>query len=141
MKSIRLSLVSGLALGMSALVASSAQTDQAAILIRAMVNAAKADGVVDQQEQENIVGKLGDIGPEETAFIRAEMQAPLDVASFVRSVPKGLEQQVYVMSLMTVNLDSKPEADYLDSLAKGFNISEQASNQIHAQLNVPQLYS
>lgn len=121
--------------------ASADQTNQAAVLIRAMVNAAKSDGVVDEQEQQNIVNKLGDIGPEESAFIRAEMQAPLDVDGFIRSVPKGMEQQVYVMSLMTVNLDSKNEADYLDSLAKGFNISEQASNQIHAQLNVPQLYS
>ena len=122
-------------------VATAAQTDHAAVLIRAMVNAAKSDGVVDEQEQQNIVSKLGDIGPEETAFIRAEMQAPLDVNGFIRSVPKGMEQQVYVLSLMTVNLDSKNEADYLDSLAKGFNISEQASNQMHTQLNVAQLYS
>jgi len=120
---------------------SAAQTDQAALLIRAMVNAAKCDGAVDEQEQQKIVGKLGDIGPEEAAFIRAEMQAPLDVAGFIRSVPRGLEQQVYVLSLMTVNLDSKAEADYLDQLAKGFNLSEQASNQLHAQLNVPQLYT
>lgn len=127
--------------GAQAPAATAAQTDQAALLIRAMVNAAKVDGVVDEQEQNNIVGKLGDIGPEETAFIRKEMQSPLDVDSFIRSVPKGMEQQVYVLSLMTVNLDSKVEADYLDSLAKGFNISEQASNQIHSQLNVPQLYS
>ncbi len=127
--------------GATAPAATAEQTDQAAVLIRAMVNAAKSDGVVDEQEQQNIVSKLGDIGPEESAFIRAEMQAPLDVAGFVRSVPKGMEQQVYVLSLMTVNLDSKKEADYLDNLAKGFNISEQASNQIHEQLNVPQLYS
>ncbi len=117
------------------------QTNQAALLIRAMINAAKADGNVDAQEQENIVGKLGDIGPEEAAFIRAEMQAPLDVDGFIKSVPKGLEQQIYVLSLMTVNLDSKAEADYLDKLAKGFHISEQACNQIHGQLNVPQLYT
>jgi len=127
--------------GAQAPVATSDQTAQATVLIRAMVNAAKADGIVDEQEQQNIVSKLGDIGPEETAFIRAEMQTPLDVSNFIRSVPKGMEQQVYVISLMTVNLDSKTEADYLDSLAKGFNISEQASNQIHSQLNVPQLYS
>lgn len=121
--------------------ATSEQSDQAALLIRAMVNAAKCDGAVDEQEQQKIVGKLGDIGPEEAAFIRAEMQAPLDVAGFVRSVPRGLEQQVYVLSLMTVNLDSKAEADYLDQLAKGLNINEQASNQLHEQLGVPQLYS
>lgn len=119
----------------------SAQTDQAALLIRAMVNAAKCDGAVDEQEQQKIVGKLGDVGPEEAAFIRAEMQAPLDVNGFVKSVPRGLEQQVYVLSLMTVNLDSKAEADYLDQLGKGLNISEQASNQLHAQLGVPQLYT
>lgn len=117
------------------------QTDHAALLIRAMVNAAKADGTVDAQEQENIVGKLGDIGPEEAQFIRAEMQAPLNVDEFVKSVPRGMEQQVYVLSLMTVNLDSKAEADYLDQLAKRFGISENDSNQMHAQLGVPQLYS
>lgn len=116
-------------------------TDNAALLIRAMINAAKSDGAVDAEEQEKIVGKLGDIGPEEAAFIRAEMQAPLNVAEFARSVPRGMEQQVYVLSLMSINLDSKAEADYLDQLAKAFNISEQDSNQIHAQLNVPQLYS
>jgi len=59
--------------GAKAPAATPAQTDQAAVLIRAMVNAAKADGVVDQQEQENIVSKLGELGPQETAFIRAEM--------------------------------------------------------------------
>lgn len=121
--------------------ATAAQTDQAALMIRAMVNAAKCDGSVDEQEQQNIVGKLGDIGQEEANFIRAEMQAPLNVDAFVKSVPRGMEQQIYVLSLMTVNLDSKAEADYLDKLAKGFNISEQASNQLHAQLGVPQLYS
>ncbi len=120
---------------------STQQNDQAALMIRAMINAAKCDGQVDAQEQENIVGKLGDIGPEEAAFIRAEMQAPLDTDAFIRSVPRGLEQQVYVLSLMTVNLDSKAEAEYLDSLARGFNITQQASNQIHEQLGVPQLYS
>lgn len=117
------------------------QTDQAALLIRTMINAAKCDGAVDEQEQQKIVGKIGDISAEEAAFIRAEMQKPLDVHAFVQSVPKGLEQQVYALSLMTINLDSKVEADYLDQLAKGFNISEQASNQIHAKLNVPQLYT
>ncbi len=117
------------------------QTDHAALLIRAMVNSAKADGTVDQQEQEKIVGQLGDIGQEEAAFIRAEMQAPLDVEGFIRSVPRGMEQQVYAMSVMSINLDSKPEAVYLDALAKGMNISEQASNQLHTEMGVPLLYS
>lgn len=120
----------------------SADNDQAALLIRAMVNAAKSDGQIDQQEQQNIVSKLGgDVGPEEAEFIRSEMAAPLDVNAFVRSVPRGLEKQVYLVSLMAINLDSKPEAVYLDQLAKGMNISEQESNQLHSELGVGQLYS
>ena len=121
---------------------SAAQNDQAAILIRAMVNAAKSDGEIDQQEQQKMVEKLGgDVGDEEAQFIRSEMQAPLDVNRFVQSVPRGMEQQVYLMSVMAINLDNKAEAVYLDQLAKGMNISEQQSNQLHAELNVPQLYS
>ena len=111
-------------------------------MIRAMVNAAKSDGDIDQQEQQNIVGKLGgDVGAEEAQFIRNEMAAPLDVNGFVRSVPQGMEQQVYLISLMAINLDNKSEAVYLDQLAKGLNISEQQSNQLHAEVGAPQLYS
>lgn len=116
------------------------QNDQAALLIRAMVNAAKCDGQVDEQEQQKIVGKLGDISAEEANFIRSEMAAPLDIDGFVRSVPKGLEQQIYLISLMAIDLDSRPEAEYLDRLAKGLGISQQASNDLHNQLNIPVLY-
>ncbi len=117
------------------------QTEHAALMIRAMVNAAKSDGTVDAQEQEKIVGQLGDIGAEEAAFIRSEMQAPLDAEAFIKSVPRGMEQQVYLLSVMSINLDSNPEAVYLDKLAKGLNISEQVSNQLHTEMGVPLLYS
>lgn len=119
-----------------------AQNDQAAVMIRAMVNAAKSDGEIDQQEQQNIVGKLGgDVSAEEAEFIRNEMAAPLDVNAFARTVPQGMEQQVYLISLMAINLDNKAEAVYLDQLAKCLNINEQQSNQLHAEIGVPQLYS
>ncbi len=116
------------------------QNEEAALLIRAMVNAAKCDGQVDAEEQQKIVGKLGDISAEDANFIRSEMAAPLDIDGFVRSVPKGLEQQIYLISLMAIDLDSRPEAEYLDRLAKGLGISQQASNDLHNQLNIPVLY-
>lgn len=117
------------------------QTDQAGLLISAMISAAKSDGGVDKEEQEKIVGQLGDIDQEEAAFIRTEMQKPSDVAGLVRSVPRGMEQQVYVLSLMAINLDSKAEADYLDQLAKGLNISNEISNQLHQELGAPLLHA
>ncbi len=117
------------------------QASQAELLIKAMISAAKSDGAVDAQEQEKIVGQLGEIDPEEAAFIRAEMQKPLDLAGLVNSVPRGMEQQVYVLSLMSIDLDSKAEADYLDKLAQGLNINNQVSNQLHQELGAPLLYA
>ena len=119
------------------------QTDEenAAILLRAMISAAKADGELDSEEQRKITEHLGDVSEEEAAFVRNELQAPMDLDGLVASVPSGLEQQVYLMSLMAIDLDSKEEAVYLDSLRKGLNITEQASNQIHEKLGAPQLYS
>ena len=62
--------------------------DQAVLMIRAMVNAAKSDGRVDQTEQENIISKLGsDVSEAEINFLKQEFAAPLDVAGFARSVP------------------------------------------------------
>jgi len=119
------------------------ETDEqhAAVLLRAMINAAKSDGELDSEEQRKITEHLGDVSEEEAAFVRHELAAPMDLDGLVASVPSGLEQQVYLMSLMAIDLDSKEEAVYLDSLRKGLNMSEQASNHIHDQLGAPKLYA
>ena len=113
----------------------------AEVLLRAMINAAKCDGDLDETELKKITEHLGDVSEEEANFVRQELQAPLNTKEFINSVPRGMEEQVYLMSLMAIDLDSKEEAVYLDQLAKGLNISNETSNQIHAKLNVPQLYS
>ncbi|MGB5539473.1 MAG: DUF533 domain-containing protein [Gammaproteobacteria bacterium] len=117
------------------------QEQQAEILLRAMLNAAKADGQIDKAEQERIVKHLGDVSESEKQFLRDEMSAPLDTAAFVRSIPKGMEQQVYLLSLTSIDLDSKAEAQYLHQLAQGLGISRQACNRIHQQAGAPVLYS
>ena len=116
-------------------------TDQATLIIRAMINAAKSDGGIDKEEQEAIIGKLGDVSEAEANFVRSEIQAPLDVNGFIRSIPRGMEQQIYAVSLTAIDLDSNKEAKYLDQLAKGLNISPQIANQIHEQLGAPVIYS
>jgi len=118
-----------------------AQEDQARLLIQAMVNAAKCDGQIDQQEQQKIVEHLGEeVSDEERQFVISEMQSPLDVEGFIRSIPRGAEMQVYMMSLLGINLDSREEAQYLDTLRKGINMSEEQCNAVHEKLGVPTLY-
>lgn len=117
------------------------QEEQAKILISAMIAGTKADGKVDQAEQQKIVEHLGnDISEDERAFVISEMQSPLDVDALVRSIPKGAEQQAYMMSLMGMTLDNQEEAKFLDSFRKGLGMTEQVANAIHQQLGAPTLY-
>ena len=128
--------------GESAAEPTSEQNTEAEIMLRAMINAAKSDGGVDEAEQRKILEHLGDdVTQEEIDFVKSEMAQPLDLAGFVQSVPKGLEQHVYVMSLLGIDLDSQAEAQYLDQLSNGLGISNELSNQIHEKVGVPALYS
>ncbi len=118
------------------------QEAAAALMLRAMIQAAKSDGKFDDAEQEKLVGQLGgDVDQEEASFVRSEMQKPVDVQSLINDTPNGLGPQVYAMSLLAIDLDSQNEAQYLHSLAQGYGLDPAQVNDIHAQLGVPSLYT
>lgn len=117
------------------------QEKQAEILLRAMINGAKADGKLDEDEKKKIVGHLGDISDDEARFVQQELAAPLDVKAFINDVPRGMEEQVYMMSLFAIDLDSNDEAHYLSELAKGLNISHEVCNQINAKMGAPAIFA
>ncbi len=117
-----------------------AQEDQAALMLKAMLQAAKSDGKIDAAEKEKLLGQLGDISPEEKSFINQELSAPVDVQALTRAVPRGMESQVYLMSVMGIDLDNRNEANYLHELATALGIDQQSVNHIHAQLGAPALY-
>jgi uncharacterized membrane protein YebE (DUF533 family) len=113
---------------------------RAEILIRAMINAAKSDGHVDEQEREHILRRVGDVDPEEAEFLRREMVSPLDLQAFIRSVPRGMEKEVYTISLMGIQLDEQSEARYLIDLAQGLGLSADTCNNIHRELGAPEIF-
>jgi len=117
------------------------QDQQAELLLRAMINAAKSDGEIDRAEQQKLLEHLGDVSEEEANFLRSEMGKPVDTDALVRSVPRGMEQQVYFISLTAIDLDCKPEAQYLHNLAQGLNLSSDVVNRIHQQVGAPLLYA
>ena len=117
------------------------QNAVAGLMLRAMIQAAKADGKIDEAERERLMGQLGDLDEEDRTFVREQMAAPVDAQALAREVPKGLEAQVYTMSLMAIDLDSPAEADYLHRLAEALGIDRPTTNQIHEQVGVQDLYS
>lgn len=112
---------------------------KAQLLVIAMINAAKADGQIDQQEQDAIINELGDLSQDEVRFLRSEFAKPLDVQQFVQDVPVGMEKQIYAASLLSISLDRQAEADYLRQLAKGFRMTQADANAIHREFGAPEL--
>lgn len=117
------------------------QNAVAGLMLRAMIQAAKADGKIDEAEKERLLGQLGDLDDDDRAFIREQMAAPVDAQALAREVPKGLEAQVYMMSLMAIDFDNRTEAEYLNSLAQAMGIDKQMANQIHQHVGVQNLYA
>lgn len=117
------------------------QDAAAGLMLRAMIMAAKSDGRIDAAEKQKLLGNLGEVSPEEKRFVEAELAAPVDVAGLVRQVPRGLEQQVYAMSVMAIDLDHRNEAQYLHQLAQGLGLGQQQVNAIHQKLGATPLYS
>ncbi len=116
------------------------QNEMAILLIRAMIFASKADGQVSEDEQRKIIDQLGDASNEAIQFLRSEFAKAQDVKDFCWSVPLGVEQQVYTMALLTLNLDNQREVEFLCELAHGLRLSPQICNQIHQRNGVQSIF-
>ena len=112
----------------------------AGLMIRAMVQAAKSDGKLDEGERQKLIARLRDLGPEEQRFVQDELNAPVDIEGLARQTPRGLEQQIYTMSVMGIDLDTQQEAQYLHQLAAALGLPQGQVNAIHAKLGVPAIY-
>ncbi|MFD0979072.1 DUF533 domain-containing protein [Tropicimonas aquimaris] len=117
-----------------------AEEDLAAVMLRAMIQAAKSDGTLDDTEKKRLLERLGQVSQEEADFVQAELQRPVDPTAIARSVPRGAEHQVYMMAAMAIDLDHKSEARFLHELAQGMGLNGQVANAIHDKLGQPHLY-
>lgn len=106
---------------------------QALVLVRAMINAAKADGEISRDEQQSIINHFDGAPDEAMQFLRQEISQPLNVREFAWSVPLGMEQQVYAMSLLAIQEDTPAEQQYLDQLAHGLRLSAEVCQKLHAR--------
>ena len=117
------------------------QENAARLLLRAMLQAAKSDGRIDEDEKKNLLGQVGDISKDEMAYINEELSRPVDVNALANDTRASMASQVYSMSLLAIDLDSKNEANYLRELAQALNIGPRDANAIHEQMGEPKLYS
>lgn len=113
---------------------------RAELLITAMIMAAQSDGKIDQAEQDRIVSELQPLDRDEVAWLRRVFAKRHDLHDFVHAIPHGMEYEVYQVSLMAIDLDTKLEAAYLRDLAKCLRIDPVVCNRLHHRCGAPTLF-
>lgn len=112
----------------------------AALMLRAVIQAVKCDGELDEAERDRLTQAMGEASQREVQAVQAELQRPVDVQGLARAVPAGLEPQIYMVSLMAIDLDQRAEADYLHQLAGALDLSPDEVNAIHDKAGAQRLY-
>ena len=117
------------------------QNALAGLMLKAMIQAAKSDGEIDENERAHLMKEFGELDEEEKQFIREQMAAPVDAAALARETPEGYGPQVYLMSLMAIEFDNRKEAEYLHALATELKLDKATVNGIHDQVGATNLYA
>lgn len=115
---------------------SAAAEANAKLMIRAMIQAAKADGTIDPEERATIMEHLKGASPEEMAFVQAQFDAPLDPLALAADTGAEARAQVYSAAAMTMRADSAAERAFLATLAQGLGLDAKTLADLHATMGI-----
>ncbi len=113
------------------------QNALALVLVRAMIAAARSDGRLDAQESQAIFQRIESLGlpPEDQALLVAEMGHPVDMDAIVSSAATPeMAAEIYLASLLAVNVDTAAEKSYLAMLAARLNLAPELVTELHRQV-------
>lgn len=110
------------------------------LVLKAMINAAKSDGQIDEEEIQRIVGKLQEVGADadDQRYVLTQMQKPLETEKLI-SAARGqpeLAAQIYAASLMAIEVDTSAEKDYLGKLASGLRLNAEVTRRIEQMVGL-----
>ncbi|MFZ2087050.1 MAG: DUF533 domain-containing protein, partial [Desulfobaccales bacterium] len=116
--------------------------NQAQLVLKAMINAAKADGQIDQGEVQRILGKLDAAGADASArdFILTELTKPMETEAIVATA-KGnpqLAAELYAASLLAIKVDTPAEQEYMKNLSAGLGLAPQAVANLQSTMGLLQ---
>ncbi len=106
-------------------------------LVRAMIAAARSDGRLDAQESQAIFQRIEtlELAPDDQALLVAEMGQPVDVDAIVASATSPeIAAEIYVASLLAVDVDTVAEKSYLAMLAARLKLAPELVSELHRQV-------
>ncbi|MHC8407133.1 tellurite resistance TerB family protein [Pseudomonas sp. TMB3-21] len=105
-------------------------------ILRALIAAAKADGHIDDAEQQMISAEIRrhTDDPQLQQWLDAEVARPLDVADVARAATDpAMAAEMFLASVMLVGDQQDTERNYLDELAAALKIDPQLQVQLENQ--------
>ena len=107
------------------------------LLVRAMIAAARSDGRLDAQESQAIFQRIESLGldPQAQSLLVAEMGRPVDMDAIVNSASSPeVAAEIYVASLLAIDVDTAAEQSYLAMLAARLNIPPDLAAELRRQV-------
>ena len=126
-------------IGSESVDATEAGGQEAVLLIRAMIAAANADGVIDEEERNRILKKLEtvDLSDQEHSFIVKELLSPAGLQDIVAQVKSPeTAKMVYTVSLLAIEVDTDAERTYMNTLAQKLGLNESDLDDIYRTLGI-----
>ena len=116
------------------------EDEVAKLMLRAMTQAARADGDIDAEEKAALMDMLREGDPANIEVVQQILEEPVDAQAVAQSTPRGLETQVYSMSVNAITPDNQAEGQFLHNLAQALGLQPDTVNQIHDGLGAPRIY-
>jgi uncharacterized membrane protein YebE (DUF533 family) len=107
-------------------------------LIRAMIAAAHADGLIDAEERAQILERALEAGLDAATreFLKAELRQPASLEQIVAATAPHLKLETYAAALIAIRVDTEAERAWLDRLAQALGLDAAARGEVHRRLGV-----
>lgn len=105
-------------------------------ILRAIICAAKADGHIDEREQQLIDDAIAKLTnePQLQSWFQQEVRKPLDPADLARAAKTPeIAAEMYLASTLVVDEESYMERAYLDELARQLQLAPALKSELEAQ--------
>ena len=108
----------------------------AVLLVRAMIAAAAADGVIDAGERQRILQRAATAGvdAETFAFLEAELAVPKNANDIGAMTRPGLTREAYAAAALAIDLDTESERRFLQTLGNALGLGDDDRIAIHQQI-------
>jgi uncharacterized membrane protein YebE (DUF533 family) len=121
---------------------SGARDELGAVLLQAMIAAARADGKLDGEERRMLFEQLAKLElPEaERAELYAALERPVEIQTLIAAATTPERAvEIYTASLLAIDLDTPAERGYLAMLSAALGLPDGLVEQIHREVGVEPL--